>query len=413
MKLGGHELIQHRLYRGKETELTEIYEAMSIKTLAISLVGIFTPIYLLNVGFTFPQVLLIDILMFSLEFLLEIPAANFAAKFGPKHSIAFSMPFYAVHYIIIWLMGTFKLPIWPIVVTGGIATAFFWEGYHWDFSHAKHRSSATSEVGKMNIFSIIIAACAPMIGGLLGGYWGMPSVFLITAVLLLLSVAPLFKTAEPHRSKKLNFGKVKARYLWRELVAYGGEGIQNTIGATIWPIFIYLIIRNYQTLGFITTVASLLAILITYIIGKKADQRERRKYVKSGSYLMSGIYLVKALANTILDILSLNVLTSLASSISTSPFTSEYYLHADEESRSEFIALMESSIDLFRVLVLTVLFGLTFLFTVKTVLVIGLVLGGVGSLMMTIMPPAKCEERDFSDAAIKVMPHPVKKGTAA
>jgi hypothetical protein len=126
---------------------------------------------------------------------------------------------------------------------------------------------------------------------------------------------------------------------------------------------------------------------------------------------MTGVYIAKALANTILHILSLDVLTSIAGAISSSPFTSEYYLHADEESRSEFIALMESSIDFFRVIVLSILFGLTFFFSVRIVLVTGLVLGAVGSLMMTLMPPAKCEEKDFKDAKIKLIPRPVRKGT--
>jgi hypothetical protein len=71
------------------------------------------------------------------------------------------MPFYILHFIILWLMPTLHLPLWLLAVSGSFAIAFFWEGYHWDFSHAKHKISTTKEIGKMYILSILVAACGP------------------------------------------------------------------------------------------------------------------------------------------------------------------------------------------------------------------------------------------------------------
>jgi sugar phosphate permease len=260
----------------------------------------------------------------------------------------------------------------------------------------------------MYILSILVAACGPLIGGLIGGKFGMSYVFLLTSILLIGSVFPLFKTTEPHREKKLRFSKIKIKLIWKDLVAYGGYGMQGSIGSIIWPLFIYSILKNYQKLGLVSTLSTLVAIVVTYIIGKKADHQERKKYVKSGSMLMGLIYLAKALANTIFHIFSLDVLTSFANSISTAPFQSEYYLHADEESRSEYITFMESTIDLFRVITFSLLLVCSFFLEIKFVLILGLILGGIGSFLMILMPPAKCE-LNFEGAGIKLMPRPAKR----
>lgn len=408
MKLGGHDFIQHHFYRVKNTELSEIYASNSIKTFATALVGIFIPIYLLNLGYSLQIVLLVEIFMFGLEFFLELPAAYFVSKFGPKHAIAFSMPFYIIHFIFLWLLPSINIPFWTLSISGAIALAFFWEGYHWDFSHAKHKFSATKEIGKMNILSILVAASAPLVGGFIGNRIGMHYVFLLTAILIIGSVFPLFKTSEPHRSKKLKFSKVKTKLIWRDLISYGGYGVQTIMGSIIWPIFIYTVLKNYQSLGLVTTFSMLLAISVTYFVSKKADHKERKRFVKSGSFLMGLIYFAKALANTIFHIFSLDVLTSLANSISLAPFQSEYYLHADEESRSEYIAYMEATIDIFRVMALSLLLAASYLLNVKYILMTGLVLGGIGSFLMVLMPPAKCE-LNLEGASIKIVPRPLKR----
>ena len=51
LHLGGHDLIKYHHFRVKLTELNEMYFIMSARSVALSMIGIFIPIYLYNLGF--------------------------------------------------------------------------------------------------------------------------------------------------------------------------------------------------------------------------------------------------------------------------------------------------------------------------------------------------------------------------
>ena len=86
-------LSQHHIFRLKNTELNEIYAVMSIRSTVISLINIFIPIYLYTITYSIRTIVFFWLVMFAVEMLLEYPAMRLIAHFGPKHSIAFSLPF--------------------------------------------------------------------------------------------------------------------------------------------------------------------------------------------------------------------------------------------------------------------------------------------------------------------------------
>jgi MFS family permease len=374
------------------TEMNEIYWFMILRSFALSLIGIFVPIFLYKANFGVSNIFLYYISLYFFEFIFEYIAARFMKLRGPKHSMILSLPFLIVH---IWQLMTLSQFHWSplaLAVSLSIALAFFWEGYHYDFSRSKHTAKTTREVGKIFIAMTLIGAAAPLIGGLIATYFGTKPLLIIVIVLLILGSLVLLKTKDRNfRKGKFDISKVSLTNIDRHLVSYAGLGWETVSTGQIWPLFLFFIISSYSGIGLITSATLILSILVTYWVSRRSDSGKRAEYLRSGSVLNGVVCFLQVFVETVTQAFAVNVGRSLAQSAFKPPFDSEYYLHADEESRSEYIYIMESAVDLSRLIFHIIMYVLSLSFSLHVVLIVGLIMGALGSLLVSLMPAAKCE----------------------
>lgn len=391
MSFNDHQSAQHQLFRMRFTELNEIFAVMSLRSFAVSMIGIFVPIYMYTLGYSLQEIFLLHIIMFFIEFAFELVAAQVISKLGPKHSIALSMPFLVAHF---WLLSTvpqYHWPLWLIAAAGGISLALYWQGYNYDFSRSKTKNGATKDISRLYIMLAVLGAIAPFVGGTIATYFGFQALYGVVIGLLMIVFLPLIWFKEKQRSRPLNSGSIKLSDIYRDILAYGGSGMEASVTMIIWPLFVFAIVGTVQKVGIITSLTVILSIMVTYFVGKKVNNGNRHNFVKYGGLVDSLTYIVIIFVDTFGQILSLNFVRALIGSLRSAPFTSEYYLHADERSRSEYILAMECGIDFARISMFSSLFLLTFLLPSTQVLIIGLLFGALGSILTSIMPRAKCE----------------------
>jgi sugar phosphate permease len=168
-------------------------------------------------------------------------------------------------------------------------------------------------------------------------------------------------------------------------------GWETVASNQIWPLFHFLIIGSYSTIGLITSVTLFASVLVTYWVSKRADKQGRVGFLKIGSLATAVVSVLHVFVESTLQAFMVNTGRSLTQSIFKPPFDSEYYLHADEESRSEYIYIMESTVDIARLVFYLILYILSLTYALPTVLIIGLLLGAFGSALVALMPAAKCE----------------------
>lgn len=392
MILGENHLAQHHIFRVKNTEINQIYKVMSIRSFITALISIFIPIYLLRLGFSLQSVILFYLQMFFGEALLEYPSALSLAKLGPKHNIAFSLPFLILHFWLLWTIPQFHWNIIWIALTGSITLSFFWQGYHYDFSVAKTKKKAGKEISRMYLIMAVLGAVAPFLGGVIATKFGFNGLFGLVTALMAFAILPLFKSEDKRLNRKFDLKKLKfSKMLGREVAAYAGSGFEGSTGVNLWPILGFLILGSYEKVGLATSLGLLLTIVVTYWVGKRSDAVNKCKYIRVGSFLTGTIYIVKAFVENIGQVIGLNILTSVTHSIYLSPFVAEYYLHADEESRNEYIFLMETAVDIARIIFFGIIYLLGFILSGKDLIVAGMFIGGFGTFLVALMPQAKCE----------------------
>ena len=399
-----NQLIQHQLFRIKHTEINEIFLVMGIRSFVCALIGVFIPIYLLILGYSLRQVIFVQLALSLTELLFEYVSSLFISKVGPKHVIGISMIPLICHF---WLLSTIKIyhwPLWIIGACGGISLALYWQGYHYDFSRTTKKKDATKNVSKIYIIIAILGAVAPFLGGVIITKFGFNILYIIVIGLLFLVFFPLLKKTEVHKKVSIDMKKINFKFIKKDIISYSGMGIESAASSFIWPIFVYFATRNYQSVGFITSVALIITIFVTYLVGIKVNNSNRHNYIVAGSFLDSLIFVLLTFVDSFSQIMSLNVTRSLVGSIRQAPYVSEYYLHADENSRQEYILAMESSIDFVRIIFYILLIGLTYFLPDKAVIIVGLLCGAVGSTMASIMPKAKCELAECKSTSIKLIP---------
>jgi hypothetical protein len=403
MFLNEHQSVQHQLFRIKFTELNEIFMIMSLRSFVISMIGIFVPIYLYTMGYSLRYIILLEIIQFVVEAFFEILALKLNIKWGPKHTIALSMPFLILNFFLLRTLPDYNWPIWLIGASAGICLAFYWQAYHYDFSRSKHKKASTKDVSKLYVILAVLGAIAPFIGGVIASRFGIKTLFTFVILLLIMVLIPLLKDGEKVTQHKINFSRIKIKNIYRDIISYGGSGIEASASLKMWPLFIFLILGSYEKVGFVTSLALIITIVVTYYIGKSVNNINRHRFIKFSSITNSIIYILQTFVDSFGQVMSINIARSFTHSIHAAPFVSEYYLHADENSRAEYIYLMELSIDIFRLFAYLVLLGLTYVFADKQVIIAALLMGSVGSLMTGLMPKARCETKDCENASLKVV----------
>ncbi len=288
-----------------------MYASIAIGSLAQALITIFEPIFLFVVlGFSIEQVLLFMAVVYALYTVFIPFGAKISSRFGYAHAIFFSIPFQIAFWFM--LIGSEHHIAWIYIapVMFAIQKSLFWPAYHATlsrFANGKQRGREFSVIYTLANFMQIIG---PMLAGFLSIMFGLNIIFIIASIIFLCSAIPLFWSEEVFVPKMYQFHDTWKMYKTFPMRFFGYFGFgEELLVLTIWPIFIYTIVRNYQDIGSLVTVASLISMGIALYIGIFTDQHSKTRVLQIGAvfYILSWlarIPVVSAFGAFITDALS-------------------------------------------------------------------------------------------------------------
>ena len=126
--------LAHFFHFFKNRELNEMYVSISIRSFALSLIGVFVPIYFYLIGYSLVSIFFFYMLQSLAQIIFSIPIAKISSKFGIKHLMGLSVPFLIVFFFLLYSIETFNWPLPLLSVFAGLSTAMFWLPYHIDFA---------------------------------------------------------------------------------------------------------------------------------------------------------------------------------------------------------------------------------------------------------------------------------------
>ncbi len=320
-------------------ELTRIYASLTLRSFALSLVSIFVPLYLFQeIGLSLQQTLSFY-LFYSVIFAIFTPvAAKFSSRFGVKHSVLFSMPFYLLFVILLYLLPKYNIPLILISSSVGISLAFYWIGMHLIFHKASDRKHRGEEFGKRSSMMILATMIGPIIGGFLINAFSFNLVFIIVSIFLILSGLILFLSKDNNVKYHFSVKSIVNKDHWKNslfFVSYGSEVICHGV---VWPLFIFMILKNYLSLGLIGSLLAGITALLVWSVGKYSDRTDKRKIIKWVTSFESLSWFLRALVLTTAHVFSVTIFGAITRGIKTSPLGALEYDKAQKDIVGYFVS---------------------------------------------------------------------------
>jgi MFS family permease len=369
-------------------ELSELYTSMLLRGLAISLVGIFIPVYLYKLGYKIPDILLFYTGFFFAKLVFDFIAAYVVAKQGPKHTIILS---YSLQVVSLGMLLTLPTMHWSLEAISGIwgaSSSLFFIAYHVDFSKIKHSEHGGKEIGYMFIIEKIGAIIGPLIGGLVANYFGAHYIIAAAATMFTLSIIPLLLSPEPVRTNQvLHFSKLPTLVYKRDALAYSALGIENSVSIVLWPLCIVALVftnDTYAKIGILSAAGVFISLFTTRAIGALIDNKKGRQLLRFGVVVNAANHLVRIYAKQFWAVFTINMVNEAATPAYRMPFIKGWYDASDdlEGLRIVYLATMEAVGDIAKATLWALLFVLSGILSTRSLIGLGFIIGAVASLLI-------------------------------
>ncbi len=386
-KFGLRSIHLEKLYDGFN-ELSELYISMFFRSLALSIIGVFVPVFLLKYGYNLQAIFLFYMYFFITRTFMDVAGGYLIAKFGPKHTMVVSYVSQIIASILFLSLPEIGWPLFLPAFFWGAANSLFFVAFHVDFSKIKHSKHGGKELGFVHIMERIGATIGPITGGLLAFFLNPKYIFLGAVVLLLAGLVPLFKTAEPTKLKQhLDFKNFDISHLKRDYFSYTAMNIENNLCIILWPLFLALFALGgnvFLELGALTSAGILLSIVGTYYVGRAVDEGKGRKLLRMGATLNTLIYAARPFVSNFPLAFGVGIVNEIVTVSYRIPYHKAMYDAADEHPghRIVYLVSMESIASFCKFIVWALLYLLSAIIALRHVFLVGFAIAALASLLI-------------------------------
>jgi len=381
--------VPHYFSKHPSRGLIELYWSVGMMDFGLAAVVIFEPIFLFVLGYSLSQIMLFYAAVYLLYILLLPLGGRIIGKIGYEHSIFYSQFFLIAYYIALFAISKYGFFIFVAPVFFAIQKSLYWPSYHADFAVFCQDKQRSREVGGKETISMLMYILGPITGGFILEKTGFGILFLAVSFLFVLSVIPLFRIKEIHDTTKFNYKEVFKKLVdkdhRRNFLAYLGFG-EELIVLTLWPIFIYIVIKDYLEIGSLITLATLFTAVLALFLGKICDKYKRENILKAGSFLYAISWFIRGFMSKAWQIFSLDTLSRFSKEMLLVPLVSKTYENAKKMGTLEYTVFFEQSLAIGKFYTALLLF-LVLYFTTSWILVF--FMAGLLTFLYTLLRTVK------------------------
>lgn len=292
-------------------ELSELYTSQLLRSLAISLIGLFTPFYLYTLGYSLSDVAFFLVSWFLLRPLYDIVNGFCVARIGPKHSMLLAALVHVIYLSLILTIGDFKWPLYLAAMVGSYAYSLHMLAINVNFSKVKHSEHGGKELGYLVVVERIGGVIGPLVGGLIASFYDPRYTIGLAMLALLGSAIPLFFSNEAVQTHQhITFRGLPIRARARDFISAVPATLENVVSVIVWPLFIAVFVlgdNTFAKLGLIAALSTLSSIVLSRTIGGLIDREKGRQLLRFGVFLNAGVHISRLFTGSIGAAVAINV----------------------------------------------------------------------------------------------------------
>jgi len=343
-------------------KLSFIYTHLILQSFALSLIGVFIPIFLYTIGFDLRKIILFILVQWIFFGGFSPVYARIVSKIGLKEVIIIRTPLLILNLFLLYILpGSHFLQSYVYVLAAleGISGALYTMSITSLFAKHIGIKQQGKRTAKFMAFPRMASVIAPAIGGFIALEFGFPLLFLLVLLILTISLIPIFFLKEniDHPGyKSLLFKDFKKHF--KEFITLNGYAMRGVALGILLPIAIYLYKQNTFSLGVVTSLSALASAMLYIYLGSVVDKKGINNFIRFGG-VYTGVLMV--LMGIYIESYFLVVLAVLIG-FNTVPIAYETHLYREAKkhrSPLEFISFKEFSLFIGRSIFLLFLLFIT------------------------------------------------------
>lgn len=352
--------------------LSAVYLASTIRTFALSLLGIFTPLYIYQTlegtplfptrtATLFGVVGYYIVLRLTL-ILVNLPVSYFIAEVrgGFRKSMLLSNILHATNLLLLIFSKNNPWLLLPAAALEGALIPFYWIPYHLIFvEDGEKEKSFGNKISTVGVLDKVAGVVAPLVGGVVIALFGFETLLVVVLFLVVASTFPIFSMRHHERHfvppLKMIFRDFFSKGFRKDLIAFLGAGVENVGGALVWPIFFFGLVGSFAGLGALTSGLTLISILVVLWLGRVVGKKGKRRVLRLGAYSQSVLWGVRAVTQTVPQAFFAQAVARIAAEFLWIPFDTIVYANASAGNPFEYVILREWALNLGRLLMLVLM----------------------------------------------------------
>lgn len=337
-------------------EIQEVYLHTFLFKMAVNLVSIFLPLYILDLGYGAQTVFLFFMVYYGVYVIGSIPFGYISSHLGYKHTSLLSSPFILIFYLLLE-QSPHGIFLYAVAAIGGTGFNLYWMGMNPEVAESSHSEKREEETGIFFSMPTLASLFAPTLGGLVLYAYSFEALFIATAMVIGLSFVPFLFSREHRDGMDVNALFFFDRSHVKDFLLFFTKGSKSMGRKVLWPLYLAIVIKSSATIGGAGSLVALGSAATSIGIGELTDNKNRDRVISAGILISFVTFLLMSQVASAESAFLLSFLSGIGSTAISLPIYSRVMDKAEEEDYISYFAFREIGLSLGRTSVLLALFA--------------------------------------------------------
>lgn len=353
------------------------------RNLAISMIALFIPIYLLNIGFAFAEIVLMELGMYVSSIILHYLILQKIHFFGVRAALVMSYAFQIAFYFLLSFSSSYVADINRIIfltliaLLSAVPAVIYWSAHHLYFIETTERFEEGRKLGFLTSIPVLFSVLSPFIGSYIITNFGYDKLFMVSGLLIIIGTTALFRTKEIAIGKsRLDVVKIINKKCMKRNTIFITQGISTASTSFLWPIALYLLSISIMSIGGLYLVANAVHCIFIYLSGKRIDLGKGKALGRIGAIGQGLSIILRSISETITSLTAFTSMGGAFGGILNLTLDSNFFRKSHDNAVNA-VMNREFYMHIGRITLVLLVLLLSLFVDIKSTIIISLFLSGV------------------------------------